>query len=140
MSDPKYPKRPGQTPSAMATPRPDWEGMASSPAFQDLLRSKIRFIGVATVFFLTYYFALPILSGYWPDLMGRKVLGEFSLAYVFAFSQFPMAWIVAAIYLRVAAKFDRQAAAVVREYGPDSVVRGGTAAHADDLLTGESSQ
>lgn len=93
-----------------------WEQMAASPGFRELLRSKTRFITVATVFFLVYYFALPVLSGYCPELMSRKVLGHFSLAYVFALSQFPMAWLVAAVYLRAAARFDQQAAEVVREH------------------------
>ncbi len=96
-----------------------WEQMAASPGFHELLRAKVRFIVTGTAFFLVYYFTLPVLSGYWPELMGQKVLGDFSLAYVFALSQFPMAWIVAAVYLRAAARFDRQAAAVVREHISD---------------------
>lgn len=90
--------------------------MASSPGFRRLLQTKTRFIVTGTAFFLIYYFALPVLSGYWPELMGQKVLGDFSLAYVFALSQFPMAWIVAAVYLRAAARFDQQAAEVVQNH------------------------
>ena len=92
---------------------PDWERMAASGAFQELLRAKRRFIVPATVFFLVYYFALPVLTGYWPELMARKILGQFSAAYVFALSQFPMAWILAGLYLRAAGRFDRAAGAVV---------------------------
>lgn len=102
--------------SPTAKGRVPWEEMASSPGFRDLLQKKTRFIVTGTVFFLIYYFALPVLSGYCPELMGQKVLGDFSLAYVFALSQFPMAWIVAAVYLRAAARFDQQAAAVVQEH------------------------
>lgn len=90
-----------------------WDRMAASADFRSLLRAKRRFIVPATLFFLVYYFALPVLTGYMPELMGRKVFGGFSLAYVFALSQFPMAWIVAALYLRAAARFDRAAAGVV---------------------------
>lgn len=96
-----------------------WEEIASGADFRLLLSSKTRFIVGATAFFLAYYFALPVLSGYWPDLMKTKVIGHFSLAYVFALSQFPMAWLVAALYVRAASRFDREAAAILaRHAGP----------------------
>jgi uncharacterized membrane protein (DUF485 family) len=56
-----------------------------------------------------YYFALPVLVGYAPLLMETKVLGEVNLAYLFALSQFFMAWILAALYLRAAGRFDEMA-------------------------------
>lgn len=49
--------------------------------------------------------------------MGAKVLGSFSLAYLFALSQFPMAWLIAGLYLRAAGRFDRQAAAILADSG-----------------------
>lgn len=88
---------------------PAWSRIAASASFRHLLSAKKRFIIPATVFFLIYYFALPILSGYFPDLMSRKVWGHFSAAYVFALTQFPMAWILAGLYLRAAGRHDRQA-------------------------------
>jgi uncharacterized membrane protein (DUF485 family) len=96
-----------------AAPTPPWDAMAAGEDFRQLLRNKTRFISLATAFFLVFYFALPVLSGYWPELMGRKAIGQFSLAYVFALAQFPMAWAVAALYLKAAARFDRDAAAVL---------------------------
>lgn len=89
--------------------------IASHSAFRRLLKAKRAFIVPATVFFLVYYFALPVLTGYWPEMMGRKVLGHFSLAYLFALSQFPMAWLIAGLYLRAAARFDNEAAAILAE-------------------------
>lgn len=65
------------------------------------------------IFFVLYYAALPLLVGYAPGLMTKRVLGPVNLAYLFALSQFAMAWIVAALYLRAAAKFDRMADDVV---------------------------
>ncbi|MCC6265431.1 MAG: DUF485 domain-containing protein [Bryobacterales bacterium] len=102
----------GSATGASATSRV-WDSIAAGADFQALLRAKTRFIVAATLFFLGYYFALPLLSGYMPDLMSRKVIGQFSLAYVFALSQFPMTWLVAALYLRAAARFDRDAAAIL---------------------------
>ena len=75
--------------------------------FRALLAAKLRFIIPATVFFIIYYFALPVLVGYAPGLMEKKVIGPINLAYLFALSQFFMAWIVAALYVRAAGRFDR---------------------------------
>jgi len=38
--------------------------------------------------------------------MSKRIFGVINVAYLFALSQFFMAWIIAALYLRAAAKFD----------------------------------
>ena len=83
-----------------------WARVARSEQFGALVAAKRRFIVPATVFFLIYYFALPILVGYAPTLMARKVFGVINIAYLFALSQFVMAWVVAALYVRAAGRFD----------------------------------
>ena len=87
----------------------DWDRVAAMPEFKKLLARKRKFIITATVFFVIYYFALPILVGYAPSLMERKVIGVVNIAYLFALSQFFMAWIIAALYVRVAGKWDDMA-------------------------------
>lgn len=89
--------------------RANWNALANSPRFQALLREKRRFIVPATVFFLVYYFLLPVLVGYFPALMKREVIGPVNIAYLFALSQFGMAWVLAWIYMRAAVKFDKLA-------------------------------
>jgi uncharacterized membrane protein (DUF485 family) len=91
----------------------NWSAIASSPAFKELLRAKARFIVPAMCFSIVYYFALPALVGYARPLMDRRVLGPVNLAYLFALSQFFMAWIIAALYVRAANRFDRQAKDIV---------------------------
>ncbi|MBM3264374.1 MAG: DUF485 domain-containing protein [candidate division Zixibacteria bacterium] len=88
---------------------PDWKQIEALPAFRNLLAAKRRFILPATVFFVVYYFALPVLVGYAPAFMARKIAGPVNLAYLFALSQFFMAWILAALYLRAAGRFDQMA-------------------------------
>lgn len=88
----------------------DWNAIAVTDRFRALVRAKRRFIVPAMVFFVVYYFTLPVLVGYFPQLMQRKVIGSVNVAYLFALSQFFMAWAVAAAYVRVAAKWDRMAA------------------------------
>ena len=84
----------------------DWKRAAAMPEFKELLAAKRRFILPATVFFVVYYFALPVLVGYARPFMERPVLGVLNLAYLFALSQFFMAWLVAALYMRAAGRFD----------------------------------
>jgi len=90
----------------------DWEKIAARPDFQGLLHRKARFIVPASIFFIVYYFALPALVGYARPLMVKRV-GPVNVAYLFALSQFFMAWIVAALYVRAANIFDRDAKAIL---------------------------
>ncbi|MBK8094988.1 MAG: DUF485 domain-containing protein [Verrucomicrobiaceae bacterium] len=97
----------------MSEKSPDWAQLEAKPAFQALLSRKAKFIITATVFFVTYYFALPILVGYFPEFMKKEVLGRLNWAYLFALSQFFMAWALAWIYTRKAAQWDKEAAAII---------------------------
>jgi uncharacterized membrane protein (DUF485 family) len=83
-----------------------WDRVANMDEFKLLLLAKKGFVVPATIFFVVYYFALPILVGYAPELMDKKVLGPVNLAYLFALSQFFMAWGIAWLYVRAARKFD----------------------------------
>ena len=80
-----------------------------------MVRAKLRFIVPAVIFFVVYYFALPVLVGYAPGLMSKRVVGVVNIAYLFALSQFFMAWIIAALYLRAAAKFDKMEHTVIEK-------------------------
>lgn len=82
------------------------EEIESGPEFRALERAKIKFIVPATLFFIVYYFALPVLVGFFgvnsdgsPGFMDTRLFQGFSVAYLFALSQFIMAWILAFIYL-----------------------------------------
>jgi uncharacterized membrane protein (DUF485 family) len=92
-----------------------WAAIAADADFKKLIASKIRFIAPVTVFFLIYYFALPVLIGWCPDLMKTKV-GSVNVAYLFALSQFFMAWIVAGLYVVKAAGWDKTAAELITKF------------------------
>jgi len=51
----------------------DWDAIAATSEFKDLLKAKARFIVPATVFFVVYYFALPVLVGFFPETMKTKI-------------------------------------------------------------------
>jgi uncharacterized membrane protein (DUF485 family) len=92
----------------------DWEAIAASDAFRRLRRERARFVVPAMIFFVVYYFALPILVGYAPGVMKTEVVGVVNVAYLFALSQFFMAWTIAFLYVRAARRWD-EAARSIRE-------------------------
>ncbi len=98
MPDAAKPNQSGQT---------MWDRVAASQEFKDLMATKKIFIIPAFLFFLVYYFLLPVLVGYAPQFMAIKVWGNVNLAYLFALSQFFMAWIIAGLYVKAGDDFDR---------------------------------
>lgn len=96
-----------ETMTQSAPHKTDWDKVAESPEFKDLMSTKKMFIVPAFVFFVVYYFLLPVLVGYAPALMDTKVIGNVNLAYLFALSQFFMAWTIAYLYVKAANKFDK---------------------------------
>jgi uncharacterized membrane protein (DUF485 family) len=95
----------------------NWGAIAASAQFKDLLRAKRRFIIPAMVISILYYFALPVLVGWFPELMQKKIGDGANLAYLFALSQFFMAWIVAGLYVAKAGAWDKAAARLRTESG-----------------------
>ena len=93
----------------------DWQRLAATDEFKSLLKAKARFVVPATIVFIVYYFSLPLLVGYAPALMATKVFGVVNVAYLFALSQFLMAWLIAWAYVRAAARFDRMARDVIEK-------------------------
>jgi uncharacterized membrane protein (DUF485 family) len=92
-----------------------WEGLEETDEFRQLVRARWRFVFPATVFFLVYYFALPLSNGLFPSVMRTEIIGHINLAYIFALSEFVMAWILAYFYIRQATRvFDPLAEKVRR--------------------------
>jgi len=114
-------KSPGQPPPRGEAIKPagavgeevHWEGLEQTPEFRELVRRRMRFVLPATIFFLVYYFLLPLGNGLAPDFMKTKVFGQVNIAYLFALSEFVMAWVLAWLYIRKAnTVFDGLAAKV----------------------------
>ena len=91
----------------------DWDVVAANREFKDLMAAKARFIVPATLFFIGYYFALPVLVGYAPEFMATPVIGPVNIAYLFALSQFFVAWFIAWLYVRAANRFDAMGRSVL---------------------------
>lgn len=69
------------------------------------MRKKKGFIIPAMIFFLVFYFTLPFLTAFTTVLNGTA-FGPVSWAYVYAFAQFAMTWILANLYVSQANKWD----------------------------------
>ncbi|HWJ03652.1 MAG TPA: DUF485 domain-containing protein [Verrucomicrobiae bacterium] len=78
-----------------------WDKIAQGDDFKNLISAKAKFLIPAIIFSLVFYFALPLSVGYLP-VMKTKVFGSINIAYLFALSQFFVAWGIAAVYARVA--------------------------------------
>jgi uncharacterized membrane protein (DUF485 family) len=85
----------------------DWAAIANDPAFAALKAAKLRFIIPGTIFFLVYYMTLPVLVGFFPALMKTPVWGKVNWAYIYALSQFLMTWVMCALYVRTAKRWDK---------------------------------
>jgi uncharacterized membrane protein (DUF485 family) len=100
-------RRPSRSPTTGRMPAEEvvtaTDAVGRDPEMVELEHRHTRFVWPATIFFLIYYMALNILAGTSPDLMGKKLVGEFTFGYLFALSQFVMAFVVAWVYSRWAA-------------------------------------
>jgi uncharacterized membrane protein (DUF485 family) len=96
----------------------DWDGIAAMPEFKELVAAKLRFIIPATIFFVVYYVLLLLLVGFARDFVKTEVIGRANIAYLFGLSQFFMAWILAAIYVKTAAGWDKRAANILSKMPP----------------------
>lgn len=77
-----------------------------SEKFKTLISRKKRFIIPMTVFFLIFYFALPIMTSY-STVLNKPAIGPISWAWLFAFAQFIMTWALCIMYSKKSAEFDR---------------------------------
>lgn len=91
-----------------------FEKIAEDRKFKALLRKKKLFIIPVSIFFMLFYFSLPVLSAY-TTILNHPAIGSITWAWVLAFAQFVMTWILCTLYVRRSAYFDRVADEVVAE-------------------------
>lgn len=82
-----------------------WVRLENTSAFQELVKSKKAFIIPATIFFMVFYFGLPILTGF-TTILNAPAIGPMSWAYVYAFAQFAMTWTLLHLYVSRANRWD----------------------------------
>ncbi|MEK4823156.1 DUF485 domain-containing protein [Niallia sp. FSL W8-0951] len=96
------------------SPPYDFVQIANSSKFKQLMSQKKKFLIPLTVFFLLFYFMLPILTSY-TTILNKPAIGSITWTWVYAFAQFIMTWVLSMIYVRKAMKFDELATDIVEE-------------------------
>lgn len=98
----------------------DYAAVEQSSQFKGFLEKKKKFIIPFTVFFLIFYFMLPVLTSY-TTFLNTSFFGDISWVWVYAFAQFVMVWVLCTIYVRKAASFDKKAKEII----DDQINKGG---------------
>jgi len=116
---------PGQSQAPNAPPAEDvWEHVAAMDEFKRLLHARAKFVVPAIIVFVVYYFLLPISVGYYPQFMDQRI-GPVNLAYLFALSQFFVAWLIAWLYVRAAHHFDELGSTIMSHLEQRDASKGG---------------
>ncbi|MFS0671704.1 DUF485 domain-containing protein [Ornithinibacillus sp. 179-J 7C1 HS] len=90
----------------------DYEKVASSPQFKQFMQNKKKFILPLTIFFLVFYFLLPISTSY-GTFLNTPAIGDITWAWIFAVAQFVMTWVICTIYVKKATSFDKEANEII---------------------------
>ena len=93
----------------------DWSGIEADARFQELHRKKSVFLWSLMAFSVIYYFLLPIGAAYFTDIYKVKVWGVINVGYLFALSEFVVAWLIAFVYARKARDYDAMAEALAND-------------------------
>ncbi|MDX6381412.1 MAG: hypothetical protein QOI57_2436 [Rubrobacteraceae bacterium] len=98
----------------------EWVRVERTAAFQAFARKRKAFLIPATIFFLVFFFGLPVLAAFTTVLDGRAV-GSLTWAYVYGFAQFVMTWVLMHIYVHQANKWDELVQQALHETAEEEV-------------------
>jgi uncharacterized membrane protein (DUF485 family) len=83
----------------------EWVRVERTSAFRELTQKRKAFIIPATIFFFVFYFGLPFLTAF-TTVLDVNVIGAINLAWIYAFAQFAMTWILMHLYVSRANGWD----------------------------------
>ncbi|MDP1418956.1 DUF485 domain-containing protein [Peribacillus simplex] len=93
----------------------NYRQLIETEEFKDLLQKKKAFVVPVTLFFLAFYFVLPILAAYTEVLKGEAFF-NITWAWVYALLQFAVVWIGGIVYIKKSAKYDKMAKNILNKY------------------------
>ncbi|MEK4030057.1 MULTISPECIES: DUF485 domain-containing protein [Bacillaceae] len=93
-------------PPPLGAEKTTYESIAESPKFKQMVKSKTKFLVPLSIFFLLFYFSLPLLTSY-STILNKPAIGSISWVWIFAFAQFIMTWALSMIYVKKANQFDQ---------------------------------
>lgn len=82
--------------------------------FNQFVKKKNTFLFGITITFLTFYLLLPILA--FTSVLQQKAVSNITWVWVYSLALFIMTIILCTLYVKMASKFDKAAAAVLQEY------------------------
>ena len=92
-----------------------YERLIQTEDFKGLLQKKKAFIIPTTLFFLIFYFALPLLAAY-TKVLHTDIIGPIKGVWIFAGLQFLLVWVCGFIYVKKSEKYDNLAKAILQKY------------------------
>lgn len=92
-----------------------YKELIQTDEFKGLLRSKKAFIIPTMIFFLIFYFALPLLAGY-TKVLHTEIIGPVTGAWIFAGLQFVLVWVCGFIYIKKSEKYDNLSKEILQKY------------------------
>lgn len=104
----------------------DWDAVLLSPRFQAITRRRHTTIAVLGLLAAAYYFAIPAVIAWYPELFKFRLAGGLTLGVVFAVSQYPLGGGLVWVFMRRMSTLDRERDALMNE-------RNSAAAHEEFL-------
>ncbi|MEK4229530.1 DUF485 domain-containing protein [Solibacillus sp. FSL H8-0538] len=92
----------------------DYAAIDRMDSFNKFVKKKNTFLFSVAASFLTFYIFLPILA--FTSVLQQKAVGSITWVWVYALALFIMTIALCTLYTKMAAKFDKEAAAVIAEY------------------------
>ncbi|MFJ7468410.1 DUF485 domain-containing protein [Peribacillus frigoritolerans] len=108
------PAKTGHSPSGYDSGN-KYRQLIETEEFKELIQKKKAFIVPVTLFFLAFYFVLPILAAYTEVLKGEAFF-HITWAWVYALLQFAVVWIGGIVYIKKSAKYDKLAKNILKKY------------------------
>lgn len=90
----------------------DWEAVLASARFRRLIQLRRNTIIVLTVMAAIYYFSIPALMAWAPDVLKIRLAQGVNLGTVFVVSQYPFGGLIVYMFMRRTAAIDRALALV----------------------------
>ncbi len=92
-----------------------YDELIETEEFKSLIHQKKKFILPTTLFFLAFYFTLPLLAAY-TKILHREMIPSIPWVWIFALAQFMLVWICGWIYIKKSKTYDSMAELIIKKY------------------------
>lgn len=93
----------------------DYNKIAESKEFNDLVKARKKFIFPITLFFIFATLLFPILTGY-TTILNNIAFWNISWAWIYAFLLFVMVWTLVTMYMSKAKQFDIASERIINDF------------------------